>query len=123
MSSMIPPENIKLKRAYVAASPSDGKRILVDRLWPRGISKEKADLTEWLKDIAPTTELRKWFGHIPAKWDEFQKEYRLELKAHTDDLDKLRELATKGLITLVFGARDTEHNSAVVLRDVLLNGL
>lgn len=112
--------NLRLKRAYDPASPTDGTRILVDRLWPRGVSKERADLNEWMKDIAPSTELREWFGHDPARWPEFQRRYRDELLAHQAELDQIRDLATKGPVTLVYSARDEEHNDAVVLRDVLL---
>ncbi|MBC9246323.1 DUF488 domain-containing protein [Paracoccus sp. 11-3] len=108
-----------LKRAYEAASPDDGLRILVDRLWPRGVSKEKADLDDWMKDIAPSTALRKWFNHDPAKWAEFRQRYKTELAQHPEQMAKLRELAQKQKVTLIFGARDTEHNEAVVLKDVL----
>ena len=116
-----PPANLQLKRAYEPAAPSDGTRILVDRLWPRGISKERADLAEWMKDIAPSTALREWFGHDPARWDEFQSRYRAELAGHQAELDQIRDLATKGVVTLVYGARDEAHNDAVVLRDMLLS--
>ena len=112
--------NLRLKRAYEPAEPADGTRILVDRLWPPGVSRDRADLNEWMKDIAPSTELREWFGHDPARWPEFQRRYRAELLAHQDELDKIRALATKGPVTLVYSARDQDHNDAVVLRDVLL---
>lgn len=115
-----PPANLQLKRAYDPAAPSDGTRILVDRLWPRGVSKERADLTEWMKEIAPSTALREWFGHDPARWDEFQRRYRAELATHSAELDQIRALAQKGMVTLVYSARDQVHNDAVVLRDVLL---
>lgn len=115
-----PAANLRLKRAYEPADDQDGTRILVDRLWPRGVSKAKAALDDWMKQIAPTTELREWFGHDPARWGEFQRRYRAELKQHADDLQHIRDLAAKGTVTLVFGARDTAHNEAVVLRDVLL---
>ncbi len=114
-----PRSHLQLKRAYVAAAPSDGKRILVDRLWPRGISKQKAALDDWMKDLAPSTGLRQWFGHDPAKWDEFRRRYRAELAAHGEELGKLRDLAKAHKVTLVYGARDEQHNEAVVLRDVL----
>lgn len=118
----IPPGNLRLKRAYAPAAAGDGTRILVDRLWPRGISKEKADLAEWMKEIAPSTALREWFGHDPARWPEFQRRYRAELAGHAADLDRLRTLAQAGVVTLVYGARDTVHNDAAVLRDLLLDG-
>lgn len=115
---------INLKRAYVAPDKSDGKRFLVDRLWPRGISKEKADLTGgWLKDIAPSNELREWFGHIDDKFPEFEKKYKEELKGDLQqkDLAILKEAAAKGTITLVYGAKNELHNNAVVIKGVLLN--
>jgi uncharacterized protein YeaO (DUF488 family) len=109
-----------LKRAYLPAERSDGMRILVDRLWPRGVSKAEAALDDWMKEIAPSTELREWFGHDPARWVEFQRRYRAELRQHADDLGRIRDLARAKTVTLVYGARDEEHNDAVVLRDVLL---
>lgn len=112
---------IQIKRAYEDASDEDGIRILVDRLWPRGVSKEKAQLNRWAKELAPSTELRKWFDHDPAKWDEFQRRYREELRAHKEDLDEIAEEAGKGRVTLVYGARDEEHNEAAVLRDLIAN--
>ncbi|MCA0211475.1 MAG: DUF488 domain-containing protein [Proteobacteria bacterium] len=112
-------DNLKLKRAYEPAAPSDGIRILVDRLWPRGVSKAEAHLDEWLKEVAPSTELRKWFGHDPARWTEFQHRYRIELAQHSDCLDHIRNLARTQTVTLVFSARDEVHNDAVVLHDVL----
>ena len=120
MTTCPPAANLHLKRAYDPAEPSDGRRILVDRLWPRGVSKERADLTEWMKDIAPSTALREWFGHEPARWPEFQRRYRAELQAHQPLLDQIRTLAAKGPVTLIYSARDEDHNDAIVLRDVLL---
>jgi len=120
MSDRIPATNIKLKRAYDQPTRDDGKRILVDRLWPRGVKKENAALDQWMKDIAPSNELRQWFKHEPARWTEFQRRYAGELKEHADLIGSLRQLARKGPVTLVYGARDTEHNDAVVLRQVLL---
>lgn len=111
--------DVQIKRAYEPSSPDDGLRILVDRLWPRGVSREKADLADWMKDIAPSTELRKWFNHDPAKWAGFQQRYKAELAQHPDALQKLRDLAQRQKVTLIFGARDTEHNEAVVLKDLL----
>ncbi len=110
---------INIKRVYEKSSKADGKRILVDRLWPRGLTKEKADIDLWLKDIAPTTELRKWFGHDPDKWKEFQKRYRLELKKNKEQVTLLNEEIKKGEVTLVYGARDEEHNEARVLKEWL----
>ena len=110
---------IQIKRVYETPDASDGFRVLVDRLWPRGVAKERAALDLWMKDIAPSTELRRWFGHDPERWTEFQTRYRAELKEHETDLAELRSRARKGTVTLLFGARDTEHNEAVVLKNVL----
>lgn len=117
-----PPSHLRLKRAYEPAGPEDGVRILVDRLWPRGVSKVDAAIDEWMKDVAPSAELRQWFGHDPGRWAEFQRRYRAELRAHAPQLDRLRSLAAAGTVTLVYAARDEEHNDAVVLRDVLAEG-
>jgi uncharacterized protein YeaO (DUF488 family) len=111
--------HIKLKRAYEPAGPDDGKRILVDRLWPRGVSKAEAAVDRWLKEIAPSTELRQWFGHDPVRWPEFRRRYAEELRHHAAELDEIRALARQGTVTLVYGARDETHNDAVVLMDVL----
>lgn len=118
--SQVPASHLRLKRAYEPATPDDGVRILVDRLWPRGVSKAKAALDEWMKDIAPSTELRQWFGHDAARWAEFQRRYRTELRQHGNDLDHILALAKAGTVTLVYAAHDATHNDAVVLRDVLL---
>jgi uncharacterized protein YeaO (DUF488 family) len=118
----ITPANIMLKRAYERPAPNDGFRVLVDRLWPRGVSKDAAAIDEWLKEIAPTAELRKWFGHDPERWPEFQHRYAAELAGHGALLETLRERARKGPLTLVYSARDELHNDAVVLRRVLLEG-
>ncbi len=120
MAARIPAANIKLKRAYDPPSPDDGTRILVDRLWPRGISKEKAALDRWMKEIAPSTELRKWFGHDPKRWTEFRRRYAEELREHRDLVAELRSFARQRPLTLVYAAHDETHNDAVVLRDVLL---
>jgi uncharacterized protein YeaO (DUF488 family) len=109
-----------LKRAYEPAEPDDGVRILVDRLWPRGVSKAEAALADWMKDIAPSTELRQWFGHDPSRWAEFRRRYRAELHQHPQELDRIRALARTQTVTLVYSAHDEEHNDAIVLRDVLL---
>ena len=114
--------NVKLKRAYVAQDAEDGTRVLVDRLWPRGVRKADAALDLWLKEIAPSTELRKWFDHDPVRWDEFRERYSRELRTHPDLLDQLRTLARKGTLTLVYAAHDEQHNDAVVLRDFILAG-
>ncbi|MDO5609452.1 MAG: DUF488 domain-containing protein [Pseudomonadota bacterium] len=113
--------SILLKRAYAAPASSDGKRVLVDRLWPRGLAKAKAALDLWLKDVAPSTELRKWFGHDPAKWAEFQRRYRAELE-NNPALATLKRMAEQGDITLIFAARDEQHNEAVVLKHMLERG-
>ena len=122
MAAAIPPANVRLKRAYEPPARSDGTRILVDRLWPRGVRKEDAHLDGWVKEIAPSAALRKWFGHDPARWREFEHRYAVELARHAGEIEQLRALARKGPVTLVFGARDEEHNDAVVLRKVLLAG-
>jgi uncharacterized protein YeaO (DUF488 family) len=110
---------IHVKRAYEKPSRQDGFRVLVDRLWPRGLSKDRAAIDLWLKDVAPSTELRQWFGHDPDRWREFQRRYQAELKQHPDALKQLRARAREGTITLVYGARDEEHNNAQVLKRVL----
>ena len=110
---------VRLKRAYEDPAEEDGTRILVDRLWPRGIAKKVAAIDLWAKDLAPSTELRKWFGHESARWPEFRRRYAAELDQHRQQLEDLRELAAQGPITLVYAARDQSHNHAIVLRDVL----
>lgn len=110
---------MKIKRVYEKPEKEDGKRILVDRLWPRGLTKEKAGIDLWLKDIAPSTELRKWFNHDPAKWKEFQKRYQLELENNKEQVSILNELFKKGPVTLVYGAKDRDHNEALVLKEWL----
>lgn len=112
--------NVRLKRAYEPPAREDGRRILVDRLWPRGVSKADAAIDRWIKDIAPSTELRKWFGHDPGRWREFRKRYAAELRDHPDQLAELRRRAREGPLTLVYSARDEAHNDAVVLRQALL---
>jgi len=112
---------IYLQRAYDLTRPSIGKRILVDRIWPRGVKREQLHLDAWPRDLAPSTELRNWFGHDPKRWEEFRQRYREELKepGRNAELEKLAWLASQGPITLLFGARDTEHNQAVVIRAAL----
>ncbi len=109
--------SIRIKRVYEQPSHEDGKRILVDRLWPRGLSKEKASVDLWLKDIAPSTELRKWFAHDPSKWDEFKQRYISELKDNSEAVQVLKDELKKGQVTLVYGAKDEEHNDALVLQE------
>jgi len=111
--------DLRLKRAYEPAEPGDGYRILVDRLWPRGVSRERARLDEWARDLAPSTELRKWFHHDPKLYLEFRKRYRKELRGHIDQIDELRKRARHGPVTIVYGARDTEHNEAVVIAELV----
>jgi uncharacterized protein YeaO (DUF488 family) len=111
---------INLKRAYVPPAPEDGFRVLVERLWPRGLKKEALALDLWLKEIAPSPELRRWFGHDPAKWEEFCRRYWAELAGRPDLVERLREKGGEGRITLVYGSRDEEHNAAVALRKFLI---
>ena len=110
---------IQLKRVYEKPSRKDGVRILVDRLWPRGLTKERAAVSLWLKDVAPSSELRKWFGHDPAKWKEFQMRYRKELRQKKDALMLLKQKSEDRTVTFVYGARDEQHNEAVVLRKIV----
>jgi uncharacterized protein YeaO (DUF488 family) len=109
---------INLKRVYEKPTKEDGIRVLVDRLWPRGLTKQKAKIDLWLKDIAPSTELRKWFGHDPEKWKEFRKRYQKELKENKEQIEILKEQKKKGTVTLVYGAKDEEHNEAIVLKEL-----
>jgi len=113
---------IWLKRAYEEPGSQDGFRVLVDRLWPRGVSREEAKIDLWLKEIAPSDALRKWFGHDPEKWEEFRKRYFAELDERTESVEKLRDEGGRGRLTLVFGARDEEHNNAVALKEYLERG-
>jgi uncharacterized protein YeaO (DUF488 family) len=110
---------IAIKRVYDQPAKADSFRVLVDRVWPRGVSKEKAAVNLWMKEIAPSTELRKWFGHRPERWEEFRTRYREELKGKGELLDELRSHAAKGLLTLVYSAKDEAHNQAAVIREVL----
>jgi len=112
--------HIKIKRVYLQPDEEDGRRILVDRLWPRGLTKEKAHVDLWLKEVAPSTELRKWFGHDPGKWEEFQTRYRAELRQNTEQVSLLKQETEKGVVTLLYGAKDEEHNEAVVLQKLLM---
>jgi len=113
------PENyrFRIKRVYELPDKHDGRRILVDRLWPRGLTKEKACIDLWLKDIAPSTELRKWFDHDPCRWDEFKERYLDELKGNSEQIQLLKQELDTGIVTLVYGAKDEEHNQAVVIQE------
>jgi uncharacterized protein YeaO (DUF488 family) len=116
------PPNVKRKRAYEPAARGDGYRVLVDRLWPRGVSRERAHLDEWARDLAPSPELRKWFNHDPKRFEEFRTRYRHELDAHRDEVDALHRRAGKGPVTLIYAARDTDHNEAAVLEELIRAG-
>ena len=120
MTTNIPTDNVRLKRAYAPPEAKDGTRILIDRLWPRGVSKAEAALDQWMKEIAPSTELRKWFGHDPARWEEFHRRYTGELDKNAELLKQIRALARLGPVTLIYSAHDELHNDAIVLRDQLL---
>ncbi|MES2390465.1 MAG: DUF488 domain-containing protein [Acidobacteriota bacterium] len=111
--------SLQLKRVYDPPALTDGTRILVDRLWPRGLTKEKAHLDLWLKDVAPSTELRKWFGHDPERWSEFRRRYLAELKLLPDQIAELKKAVSKGHTTLLYGAKDEQHNEAIVLQQLL----
>ena len=112
--------DIRIKRAYEPAAPADGRRVLIDRLWPRGVNKDRLAITRWIKEIGPSDALRRWFGHDPERWDEFRRRYKAELANRNEALAELRGLARQGRLTLVYGARDDTHNNAVVLREALL---
>jgi uncharacterized protein YeaO (DUF488 family) len=112
---------VRIKRAYEPPSPRDGTRVLVDRLWPRGVKKADAGISQWMKEIAPSNELRKWFGHEPERWEEFRRRYKAELASKRELVARLRELAREGPLTLVYSAHDEAHNQAVVLRETLLH--
>jgi uncharacterized protein YeaO (DUF488 family) len=115
--------DIRLKRAYDPAVSSDGYRVLIDRLWPRGVSRERAKLDEWERKLPPSTKLRQWFGHEPARFEEFRRRYIEELRSQRPRLTELRRRARNGTLTLVYSARDAEHNDAVVLAEILRRGL
>jgi uncharacterized protein YeaO (DUF488 family) len=108
---------VQIKRVYDEPRAADGTRILIDRLWPRGVSKAKAQVDLWLKAIAPSTPLRQWFGHDPEKWEEFKQRYKAELDQNSEAVAQLKEYMTKGTVTFVYGAKDQEHNDAVVLQE------
>jgi len=115
--------DIRLKRAYEPAESADGYRVLIDRLWPRGVSRGRAKLDEWERELPPSTELRRWFGHEPSRFEEFRRRYIEELRRERPRIAELRRRAREGTLTLVYSARDTEHNDAVVLAEVLRRGL
>jgi uncharacterized protein YeaO (DUF488 family) len=115
--------DIRLKRAYESAASSDGYRVLIDRLWPRGVSRERAKLDEWERKLPPSTKLRQWFGHEPGRFEEFRRRYIEELRSQRPRLTELRRRARTGPLTLVYSARDAEHNDAVVLAEILRRGL
>jgi uncharacterized protein YeaO (DUF488 family) len=110
---------VRIKRAYEPAESADGFRVLIDRIWPRGVSKEEARLDEWARELAPSSELRAWFGHEPNRFDEFRRRYRAELSDRAEKLSELRRRGRQGALTLVYSARDIEHNDAVVLAELL----
>jgi len=120
MSEKISDERVRLKRAYEGPAADDGIRVLVDRLWPRGVKTTEAAIDHWMKELAPSTELRKWFGHDPARWEEFRRRYAAEIQEHRNELDRMRGLMREGTVTLVYSAHDETHNDAVVLREILL---
>ena len=111
--------DVRIKRVYDSPEPGDGYRVLVDRVWPRGVSRERARLDDWARDLAPGDGLRKWFNHDPKRFEEFRKRYRSELREHVERIDELRARAMHGSVTLVYGARDEKHNNAVVLAEIL----
>ena len=111
--------DVRLKRAYESAAPSDGYRVLIDRIWPRGVTRERAQLDEWARELAPSTDLRRWFSHDASRFAEFRRRYTNELAAQKTKVRELRRRAREGTVTLVYAARDTEHNDAVVLAEVL----
>lgn len=114
--------DVRIKRAYDPVEPGDGYRVLIDRLWPRGVSRERAHLDEWARELAPSAGLRRWFSHDPERFPEFRDRYREELRGHVAEVEELRARAARGPVTIVYGARDTSHNDAVVLAE-LVRGL
>jgi uncharacterized protein YeaO (DUF488 family) len=114
--------NVRIKRAYAAPAAEDGRRVLIDRIWPRGVSREQVRLDGWARELAPSTALRTWFGHDPVRFAEFRRRYLTELLAHEPKVRELRRIARHGTLTLIYGARDTEHNDAVVLAELLRQG-
>ena len=111
--------DVRIKRIYDPPDPGDGYRVLIDHVWPRGVSRERAQLDEWARGLAVSDELRRWFGHVPERFEEFRSRYRAELSAHPEQLEQLRERANRGPVTVLYAARDREHNNAVVLAELL----
>jgi uncharacterized protein YeaO (DUF488 family) len=111
--------DVRLRRAYEPPAADDGYRVLIDRIWPRGVRRDELALDEWARDLAPSDELRRWFGHDPGRFREFRRRYRAELAGHADELETLRGRARRGRLTVVFGARDVEHSNAAVLAELL----
>jgi uncharacterized protein YeaO (DUF488 family) len=111
--------SIRLKRVYDKPAKADGRRVLIDRIWPRGLTKEEAQIDDWLKEMAPSTRLRKWFGHDPARWKEFKKRYAAELDRRREQVEQLAQWGRKRTLTLLFGAKDIEHNNAVALKEYI----
>lgn len=120
MSSVGP--DVRVKRVYDSTEPGDGYRVLIDHVWPRGVSRERAKLDEWERELAPSDELRKWFDHVPARFEEFRARYRDELADRVEQVDKLRHLASEGPVTILYAARDRQHNNAVVLAELVRDG-
>ena len=114
--------DVQAKRIYEPADPADGYRVLIDHVWPRGVSKDRARLDEWARELAPSDELRKWFDHVPERFAEFRRRYRRELSGQAELIDKLRDRARTGRLTIVYAARDAEHNNAVVLVELVCDG-
>jgi uncharacterized protein YeaO (DUF488 family) len=114
--------DVEIKRIYDPAESGDGYRVLVDHVWPRGVSKDRARLDEWARELAPSDELRQWFDHVPERFDEFRGRYRHELEAHAERIEALRKRARRGRVTVVYAARDREHNNAAVLAELLRDG-
>jgi uncharacterized protein YeaO (DUF488 family) len=114
--------DVQIKRIYEPTEADDGYRVLVDHVWPRGVSRERARLDEWARELAPSDELRKWFDHVPERFEEFRARYRRELSSHPEPIEGLRDRATNGRLTIVYAARDQEHNNAAVLAEVLRDG-
>lgn len=114
--------DVQIKRIYEPAEVEDGYRVLIDHVWPRGVSRDRARLDEWARELAPSDELRKWFDHVPERFDEFRRRYRRELHANAEPIEKLRDRASKSRLTIVYAARDREHNNAIVLQELLRDG-
>lgn len=114
--------DVHARRIYEPAAPGDGYRVLIDHVWPRGVSRDRAQLDEWARELAPSDELRKWFGHVPERFEEFRRRYRRELSGQAELIDKLRDRARNGRVTIVYAARDEQHNNAVVVVELVRDG-